>query len=280
MACRIDPDAIAAIDVHVHVESDGHGHFALDDELLDASAAYFRSSENRTPPSRTSPRTTGTGTIAAVVFTVDAEHAHRATPPCPASEIADEAAAHADVLIPFGSVDPHPRGRGRRRARRLVERARRPRLQVPPEPAGLRAERPPALPALGGAAGAGRAGPVPHRPDRHRRRAARRPRHQAALLRPDAARRRRRRLPRPHDHHGASLGALAGRGDLHRHAQGERLHRPVGLVAEVLPAAARPAAGSAAQAQGAVRLRLPADHPGPLAGRLRRASTSRTRCAR
>ena len=29
--------------------ADGHGHFALDQELMDASAAYFRSSENRTP---------------------------------------------------------------------------------------------------------------------------------------------------------------------------------------------------------------------------------------
>ena len=46
---RIDLDAISAIDVHVHVESDEHGHLSLDQELMDASAAYFKSSENRTP---------------------------------------------------------------------------------------------------------------------------------------------------------------------------------------------------------------------------------------
>ena len=32
----IDPAALDAIDVHVHVEQDGHGCFALDQELLDA----------------------------------------------------------------------------------------------------------------------------------------------------------------------------------------------------------------------------------------------------
>ena len=36
----------------------------------------------------------------------------------------------------------------------------------------------------------------------------------------------------------------------------------------------------AAQAQGAVRLRLPGHHPRPVARRLRRSSTSRTRCGR
>ena len=45
----IEVDAIAAIDMHVHVEADGHGHLSLDQELLDASAAYFKSSEHRTP---------------------------------------------------------------------------------------------------------------------------------------------------------------------------------------------------------------------------------------
>ena len=30
---RIDLDAVSAIDVHVHVESDDHGHLSLDQEL-------------------------------------------------------------------------------------------------------------------------------------------------------------------------------------------------------------------------------------------------------
>ncbi len=45
---NIDVDAIVALDVHAHVERDGHDYYALDDELLDASAKYFRSDDNRT----------------------------------------------------------------------------------------------------------------------------------------------------------------------------------------------------------------------------------------
>ena len=41
---ELDLAALTAIDVHVHVESDGHGHCALDDELMDASAAYTKRS--------------------------------------------------------------------------------------------------------------------------------------------------------------------------------------------------------------------------------------------
>ena len=67
--------ALTAIDVHVHVESDGHGHCALDDELLDASAAYFRSSENRTPTVADIADALPGPPIAAVVFTVDADGA-------------------------------------------------------------------------------------------------------------------------------------------------------------------------------------------------------------
>ena len=33
----IDFDRIAAIDIHTHVEVDGHGHKAYDDELVDAA---------------------------------------------------------------------------------------------------------------------------------------------------------------------------------------------------------------------------------------------------
>jgi hypothetical protein len=42
-------DELVAIDAHVHVEADGHGHFSLDDELLAASAQYFKSGDNRAP---------------------------------------------------------------------------------------------------------------------------------------------------------------------------------------------------------------------------------------
>jgi 2,4-diketo-3-deoxy-L-fuconate hydrolase len=78
------------------------------------------------------------------------------------------------------------------------------------EPAGLPAERPARIPAVRGARNPRHPGPLPHRPDRHRLGPARRPRDQAALLRPDAARRRRSRLPRPDHHHGAP-GPCRGR---------------------------------------------------------------------
>jgi uncharacterized protein len=58
--------------------------------------------------------------MAAVIFTVDAEAAtgHAALSN---EEIADLAAQHADVLIPFGSIDPARGQDGVRSARRLVE---------------------------------------------------------------------------------------------------------------------------------------------------------------
>jgi predicted TIM-barrel fold metal-dependent hydrolase len=114
-----DLAAVQAIDVHVHVESDGHGHCALDDELLEASAAYFRSTENRTPTVADIAAHYRARGIAAVVFTVDAAGA-TGHPALSSEKIAEEAAAHADVLIPFGSVDPASGDDAIRQARRLV----------------------------------------------------------------------------------------------------------------------------------------------------------------
>ncbi len=101
----IDLDAITAIDVHVHVEQDEDGRLSLDDELMDASAAYFKSSDNRTPTVADLADRYRSAHMAAVVFTVDAgtTTGHSALS---SERIATEAAEHADVLIPFGSVDP------------------------------------------------------------------------------------------------------------------------------------------------------------------------------
>lgn len=115
----MDISALDAIDVHVHVEQDGHGCFSLDQELLDASAAYFRSGANRTPTIEDIAAYYRERRTAAVVFTVDAATA-TGHPALSSEEIADAAAAHADVLIPFGSVDPHGGKAAVERARRLV----------------------------------------------------------------------------------------------------------------------------------------------------------------
>jgi uncharacterized protein len=120
MTTAPDPTALTGIDVHVHVESDGHGRLSLDGELLDASARYFKSSPaDRAPTVEQIAEYYRQRQLAAVVFTVDASTA-TGHPAQSSEEIADRAAAHADVLIPFGSVDPLAGDESVRRARRLI----------------------------------------------------------------------------------------------------------------------------------------------------------------
>src|SRR5260370_3825805 len=107
------------IDVQVHVESDGHGQLSLDDELLAASAKYFKADNDRAPTVEQIAAYYRPRQLAAVVFTVDASTA-TGHPGLFSEEMADRAAAHADVLIPFGSVDPLAGEQAVRRARRLV----------------------------------------------------------------------------------------------------------------------------------------------------------------
>ncbi len=116
----LDLAALDAVDVHVHVEQDSHGCFALDQELLDASARYFRADQDRTPTVEAIAQHYRSRRTAAVIFTVEAP-AGTGHPALSSEEIADQAAAHADVLIPFGSVDPHAGKSAVVRARRLVD---------------------------------------------------------------------------------------------------------------------------------------------------------------
>ncbi|SEB92404.1 hypothetical protein SAMN04490240_0750 [Rhodococcus pyridinivorans] len=116
----IDFDAIEAVDVHTHVEIDGCGHRSLDDELMAASEKYFKSGEERTPSIESIAEHYRQRNMAAIVFTVDA-HAGSGHSPNSVEEIAEKAAAHNDVLIPFGSVDPWQGKSAVRRARRLVD---------------------------------------------------------------------------------------------------------------------------------------------------------------
>src|ERR1700690_536148 len=98
-------ETLTAVDVHVHIESDGHGHFSLLDELMDASPKYFRADPDRPPSLEQIADLYRSLNMAAVVFTVDASTAS-GHPALSWEDILDAAAAHADVLIPFGSVDP------------------------------------------------------------------------------------------------------------------------------------------------------------------------------
>lgn len=112
-------DELTAIDVHVHVEADMHGHFALDDELRSAASKYFKGD----PYHPTVPEIAAdyrSRQMAAVIFTVDTEAA-TGQMALSNEEIAEAAAQHPDVLIPFGSVDPARGKAGIRALRRLVE---------------------------------------------------------------------------------------------------------------------------------------------------------------
>jgi uncharacterized protein len=113
-------DTLAAIDVHVHIETDSHGHLSLDDELIEASAKYFRADHDRTPSLEQIAEKYRSLNMAAVVFTVDSSTA-TGHPSISSEEIAEQAAAHADVLIPFGSVDPNRGADAVAQARVLVD---------------------------------------------------------------------------------------------------------------------------------------------------------------
>ena len=115
----IDVDAIVAIDMHTHVEADAHGHLSLDDELMAASAAYFKAGVPRTPTIDEIAAHYRERSMAAVVFTVDASSA-TGHPALSSQEIAEGAARNNDVLIPFGSVDPRQGAPAVERARALV----------------------------------------------------------------------------------------------------------------------------------------------------------------
>nr|WP_156892916.1 amidohydrolase family protein [Actinokineospora enzanensis] len=114
-------DDLTAIDVHTHAEISRDGHASLDPELLAASAKYFKGHEHRQPTIAEMAAYYRERRMAAVVFTVDAEHA-TGHPRIPNEEIAEDCAEHADVLIPFASVDPWRGRAGAREIRRLVTR--------------------------------------------------------------------------------------------------------------------------------------------------------------
>ena len=232
----------------------------------------------RSRPRRRSPTTTASASMAAVVFTVDDE-AGMGRRRLGNDEVLAAAEANPDVLIPFASRRP-AQGQARRARGARADRARRARLQVPPQHAGVLAQRPRVVSAVRGDRRGGADRAVPLRHDRDRRGHAGRRRRAAEVLQPDAGRRRRRRLPRARHHPRPPLVPVAGGGAGGRGAQAERLHRPVRLVAEVLPGDPRALHEHAAQGQDAVRLRLPADHARPLAGGLREARRSATRCGR
>lgn len=114
-------DDIIAIDFHTHAEEPCGTH-ADDgyDDLQAAMTTYFRSPFKHPP---TIPETAAyyrERKIAAVIFAVDAER-ETGYRRYNNEEIAELAAEHDDILIPFASIDPAKGKMGAREARRLVE---------------------------------------------------------------------------------------------------------------------------------------------------------------
>ncbi|MEO3773027.1 amidohydrolase family protein [Micromonospora sp. B9E7] len=115
----IDLDTVTAIDMHVHIEVDDHGHASLPEPLVAAASAYFRTDGPR-PAVDAVAQYYRERSMAAVVFTVDARTQLKHQP-LSSTDIARAAAEHADVLIPFGSVDPRTGGAALELASRLIE---------------------------------------------------------------------------------------------------------------------------------------------------------------
>ncbi|MGA4731880.1 amidohydrolase family protein [Micromonospora taraxaci] len=115
----IDLDTVTAIDMHVHIEVDDHGHASLPEPLVAAASAYFRTDGPR-PAVGAVAQYYRERSMAAVVFTVDARTQLKHQP-LSSADIARAAAEHADVLIPFGSVDPRTGDAALDLATRLIE---------------------------------------------------------------------------------------------------------------------------------------------------------------
>src|SRR6266513_2496236 len=114
----VDLARLTAVDVHVHVEADHDGRTSLPEDVSAASSAYFGVSPHR-PTVDEIAAYYRERRIGAVVFTVDIE-AFTGHPALSNEQIAEAAARHSDVLIPFASIDPAKGRTGARQLRRLA----------------------------------------------------------------------------------------------------------------------------------------------------------------
>lgn len=116
----LDVDGLVALDFHVHIEIDDHGHTSLPGPLAEAASAYF-GSDGQLPDIDALAASYRKRRIAAVVFTVDAgtRLGHR---PISNDYVIDGAVRNNDILIPFASVDPLTGDAAVDEARRLIDR--------------------------------------------------------------------------------------------------------------------------------------------------------------
>jgi hypothetical protein len=116
----IDLAKVRAIDIHTHAEEPCGCH-ADDgyDDLQSTMAKYFGAPWKHPPTVPETAEHYRSQSIAAVIFPVDAER-ETGYRRYRNEEVAEFAAAHSDVLIPFASIDPAKGKLGAREARRLV----------------------------------------------------------------------------------------------------------------------------------------------------------------
>ena len=112
-------DQLIAIDTHTHLEVSCRNPFDSYGEEYDRAAdKYFRSS--RRPTMQETIDYYREKKIGFVNFTVDAE-TQMGRRRIPNEEIAEAAMANPDIMIAFGSIDPHKGKMGAREARKLIE---------------------------------------------------------------------------------------------------------------------------------------------------------------
>ncbi len=110
---------LIAIDMHTHAEVSCWNPFDAYGEAYDRAAdKYFRST--RRPTIAESLDAYRALKVGLVMFTVDAE-AQLGRRRIPNEEIAEAARKNPDIMIAFGSIDPHKGRMGAREARRLIE---------------------------------------------------------------------------------------------------------------------------------------------------------------
>ncbi len=110
-------DALVAIDVHTHAWKSALQVDDVPSASQEAMGRYFRYA----PQHQTIPEMAGLYRrlkMAFVVFTVDGERG--SSRKITNEEIAELAHQHADVAIPFASINPHRGAEGVRQARRLI----------------------------------------------------------------------------------------------------------------------------------------------------------------
>ena len=118
----MDVDRLVAIDVHTHVHRSVNAPPASpeDNEHLAAMAAYFKTAAAAFTVDDLAAYYRERN-MAAVTFTIDVKDQPADPSRATSEEIAERAKDNADVIIPFGSVDPARGAEGVRMAKRLIE---------------------------------------------------------------------------------------------------------------------------------------------------------------